>query len=1024
MSVQKGNCLIVHLSDLHIKAEDEALWSSDRVGLIARSAVRSTSYEMAILIVSGDSTFGGLKEEFDIAETFIGLVALDIGTLANCPIKIVVAPGNHDCDFSTKSTLREFAISQKSGDVASNSELINKLAEPLSTFRSFESKTDTFVFPNKTTMQKSGVLALHNAKIQIRVFTSPLFSRVKEVKGDLFLPLDVFEDGWEDDCLKIAVMHHPSPWFDQSIARGIRSALRSNANFVFYGHEHVPEVAAVDSYVRNGNSSNIEIDGAALQEHGKSKKSSFITLEIDTISTQVQSTMHNWSSDKSCFTTQALSELSRSQNWIQLPRSKKAFSISPAFQAKLDDPGIVATSNSGRAISASDLYVLPDLFAPIKGKSGVDEVISAKSLFNLKVYGNGNLLQGDEKFGKTSLLFRLFDGFQNVGLVPIYIPLREHKIKTPGDFSKILRSVIHSVYPKEDEDTFLALPLEQRIFLVDDVDVLKTEVLRTAFVDFLKARCIHFFATTTMKIQVTELLTQDGAGAIGDIGQLRIDKFSSAKRSEMIGKWVNLVEKTEDEEGVLARIDHLEKGATAALGHNMVPRVPHMLLIFLQSSSASSPTKLESGALAHYYTYLVTQHLLTASIKLEEIEEYLSLSRLISFQMHKSERTYITLGELEECNRIFSERYFPGSLNARLNVLRNAKLIEEFGSDSYQWRHGYFHYLFLGGYLGKHIQEPDIRKIVDDMCQHLYVRSNANALIFLVHFSKDAHVFASLQSVVQQLFGGEAKLKLGVDTKEFAEIMKDVRELYVPSDGAVGARKRKHQRADEHEKKNGDGLMDRPKDSATLSTLEELITLFKTAEIIGQVLKEQYASIERSTREPIVVALLDAFLRASGKAIRLITGSRTQIKSMVEKRLVDLGSALTPIEMANEAEKLVADLVQMFMYAFFQKLGDAISSDKTLDLVRNISWPDELEPKVFLLACELNLQRSIPIGNIDSLLMTADHDAAFIALIRNLVQHRISMFHTRAPDLQALGQRFKLPLSTLKAIDFRDPNTR
>lgn len=992
--------------------------------MIARSAVRNAAYEAVVLVVNGDSSFAGRTGEFVIAEEFFSHVASEASRLAGCGTKVAVAPGNHDCDFSAKSTLRDFARSQKTVDTVTDAELVEKLFEPLGNFKTFETRTDTFPFSDRSPLQKGGVLSLNEAKIQLRVFNSPLYSQLRETKGDLFLPVELFEEGWESDGIRIAVLHHPPPWFDQGISRGIRTALRNNAHLILYGHEHVPELTASTAYGVESNSSSIEVDGAVLQEHGASKNSSFMTLEVDLGSSAIHALLHEWDPKQGCFRTENLSELSRGDDWIQLPRQNRNFSIGAIFDGKISDPGIVATSNSGRPVKLADLYVMPDLLAPVKGKSGTEEVFSAKNLFDLTRFKGGTIIQGDEKFGKTALLYRLFDGFHQSGLIPIYLPLRDHKIKTEQDFSKALRFAIKAIYPNENEDTFLAVPTERRLILVDDVDVLKTEVLRTALVDFLKSRCAHFFATTTIKTQITEVLTEDGAGAIGGIRQLKIDRFNSVKRSELISKWVTVVEKKEDDEEFLARADQLEKGATAALGHNMVPRVPHMLLIFLQSSSATSPTKLESGALAHYYSYLVTQHLLTSGIKLEEIEEHISLARLISFQMHQAGRTYITLDELEACNRVFSERYFPGSLTSRLNVLRNSKLIEELGSDAYQWRHGYFHYLFLGEYLGKHIHEIEIRNMVDQMCQHLYVRANANALIFLVHFSKDAHVFASIQGVIQGLFGNEEKFKLGIDTREFIESMQDVRELYLPKGGAVGARKRKLQRDDENEKKNGDGLLEKPKSSSAISTLEELIVLFKTAEIIGQVLKEQYASIERSTREPMVVALLDAYLRACGKIVRVITSNKDQTRKLIENKLAELGSKLTPAEMANEAEKFVSELAQMFMYAFFQKLGDAISSDKTLDLVKNISWPDELEPKVFLLACELNLQRAIPFGTIDALLKSADKDASFIALIRNLVQQRISMFHTKAPDLQALGERFKLPISALNAIDFRETRVR
>lgn len=1010
--------LLVHLSDLHIREKDSAQWSRERAVLIAQSAVRKP-HEQIILIVSGDTSFSGQNEEFKIAEEFLSHIAAELTITGGCPVSIAVAAGNHDCDFSAQSSLREFALSQRSTNSLIDSEILEKLSEPLKNFRNFEARIESFQFQMRSALDKSGVIEIAKTKIQLRIFCSALYSKINEQKGELFLPIAEFEQGWEENCVRISVMHHPSTWFDQSVSRGIRSALRKCAHVCLFGHEHVPEISEIATRGVGESTSSIEVDGAVLQEHGTSKKSSFVTLELDLKSNSVAATAHEWDDAKKFFNSNSLTSLSRPESWMTLPRTERNFVVSAQFENKLADPGIVANTSSGRQVSSADLYVYPELAWNMRGKNRVEEISSARLLLQIDKLSEGVILQGDEKYGKTALLFRLFDGYHSAGMVPIYISLRDQKIRTAIDIQRTLNSAIKSIYIQETADSFAAVQRQRKIFLIDDIDSLKTEQLREAVLDFIKAHCDLFVVTTTIKPQISEALSDDGESSLNEIRQFRIERFNSSKRSEMINKWVEFVEQKEDEEEVLARVDYLEKGAAASLGHNMIPRVPHMLLIFLQSSSASSSAKLESGALAHYYTFLVTQHLLSSGVRREEIEEYVSFARHVSFHMQTTGLTYVSLADLDACNTSFSQLYFPGTLSSRLNVLKNAKLIEEFGSDSYQWRHGYFHYLFLGEYLGKRLQDPKIREIVDEMCRHLYVRSNANSLIFLVHFSKDVEVFSSISSVIKNLFSEEKPLELGPDTQQITAAIQDVRALYLPDGGAAKERERQHKKKDDDERKNGDGLRDKKKPEDALTTLDELIVLFKTSEIVGQVLKEQYASIERRIREPIVVALLEANLRAAGGIIRKIVENKHLMQKWIESRAAESGETMDASEMALHAEMIVAEVVQMLLFAFFQKLGDSISSEKTLDLVRNIAWPNRLEPKVFILACELNLQRSIPFGSIDFLIKLADKDLIFLSLIRNLVQHRLSMFHTKAPELQALGTRFKIELSGLQALDFR-----
>jgi GTPase SAR1 family protein len=1015
------NILILQLSDMHIEAKAAQSWSAKSAKLIARSAARGGPYSHVILIISGDIAYSASKDEYKLAELFISEIVAELKSIATCEIKVVLAPGNHDCDFSAPSRLREFARSQRTPEALADPEILQKLSEPLSNFQAFASKAEDVSYTTVSATEKSLSFAVAETKLQIRVFNSPLFSVLKEKKGELYLPEHIFERDWAPDAFRIAVMHHPAPWFSDPASRSIRRSLREHAHMILFGHEHEPELSELTTHASGQRNEAIEVDGPVLHAHGQVGLGNFITFEIDPSNSAVAAMLHSLNADGEAFAAQTLTGLSREANWLTIPRKSKPFQLGEKFIEKIEDPGLVISAKSGRRVTLVDLYVQPEFSVKLNGPHGTEEIWSADRLVDPRELAGGLVIQGDEKAGKTSLLFRLFSLYYEVGgAIPIYLPLRQSKIKHPKDFDAILKRAIEDEYPGENEDSFAAIPKSRKVFFVDDIDVLQKPELRSALVDFLNSHCEVFVATTTLRTQLTEVLTGDSTAAVSSIRHLRWVKFSFQKRAALIGNWVRVLEGVDDEEQFIARVDFLEKSANATLGHNLVPRVPQMLLIFLQSTAATSTAKLESGALAHYYSYLVTSQLLTAGVPPEEIDEYVSFSRIVAFQMHTSGRDYVSLIELDQCNTQFNEEFYPGLMQSRLNVLKNARLLTEYGSDAFQWRHSYFYYLFLGGYLGVNGDKQEVADAVKEMCKHLYVRANANALLFLVHFSKDRKIFATLKDVVSRLFESSAPLKLGKDTKDFTEVIRDAKSLIIP-ESVKEERDRVSREKDRADERGGDGLQESRKPVGT--TLEDLIVLFKTSEILGQVLKEQYASIPRAVREPIVVALLDGYMRAAGGILREIALQRPLLQKWLLSKLGS-NTKLTDAEKVIEAQSLIAELVQMFMFAFFHKLAEGISSDKTLDLIRNIKWPDELEPKVFLLSCELNLQRPPPFGTIDSLLDAAGNDQAFIALIRNLVQVRVSLFHTRTPDLQALSKRFNFDLSRLKAIDYRESRNR
>jgi hypothetical protein len=989
------NCLIVHLSDLHIQSPSPKECSEERGRLIARSAARTGPYQSVFLVLSGDIAYGGHANEYLHAERFISSVIDELQQHAGCEVKLIVAPGNHDCDFTSPSKLRTYARTQRTAETIADPEMLEKLAEPMVNYRRFEGMVETLSFPERTLLHKSATLTVGPMRLQIRVWNSPLYSEKYEKKGELFLPATLFSDGWDQDAFRVAIMHHPAAWFAEPDARLIRTSLRTHAHLVLYGHEHFPEIGEITSFSGGRANEAIEADGPVLHSHGDQGASNFIAYELNLISGAVLATLHSW--EGSLFRTSALTDLSRDDGWLHLPRKPKSFEVGDAFLDKIDDPGMNVLSRAGRRVLASDLYVGCDLTERRSTSSAVEDVLSSEILARPTEICGGVVLQGEEKAGKTALLYSLFRTYRHAGFVPVYLPLREHKIKRSAEIAKIASGAMNRIYPDESPDTFAAIRKDRRVFLVDDVDVLVAPSLRTALVEYLQSQSDHFVLTTTLKTQLTEVLTDDSGGAIGQMRSLRFQKFGVNKRGQLIARWLRRVEEVEDEEEFVRRLDTLEKSASVTLGHNLVPRVPQMLLIFLYSTTATSAAKLESGALASYYTFLVTRQLLDAGVVPDEIDEYISFARIVSFFMHVHEKSYVTLAELEICNKKFADEFYDGPMRGRLNVLRNARLLTDFGDGAFQWRHGYLHYLFLGGFLSANADDPDVVEAIKKMCGSLYVAPNANALLFLVHFSKDRKVFGYLRQVIDKVFAEASPLKLGSDTRAFAEVIRRAHELTVPKD--VLAEREAHRKAqDEADSRSKPVVADSPKVDVP-RPLEDLIVLFKTSEILGQVLKEQYASISRTLREPIVVALLNAFMAS---------------------KLAAEGEPLSEPQRVELAQSLIADVVQMLMFAFFQKLSENLSSDRTLDLIRNVPWDRSLEVEVFLLACELNLQRPLPLARIDGLLRSANGDPAFVALLRNLVQVRISLFHTRAPELQALAERFRLDLSRLTAVNFRE----
>jgi len=99
--------LLLHLSDIHIKSEGDFILKRATLIADAMSGL-DTLIEGCIVVVTGDIAYSGQADQYVLAEQFLDqLKARLVKTVMVSEIHVVLAPGNHDCDFSTPNQVRD-----------------------------------------------------------------------------------------------------------------------------------------------------------------------------------------------------------------------------------------------------------------------------------------------------------------------------------------------------------------------------------------------------------------------------------------------------------------------------------------------------------------------------------------------------------------------------------------------------------------------------------------------------------------------------------------------------------------------------------------------------------------------------------------------------------------------------------------------------------------------------------------------------------------------------------------------------
>lgn len=240
----------VHLSDIHFGQErDSRIFVHDDVREQLIDDVRKVAAALPAgrafgIIVTGDITYAGKKEEYDAAAHWLDRVAAAVG----CPpFQIQVVPGNHDIDrdeISGSMRLMLGAISE-----GGNAELDRFLGNDrdreiiYDRFKAYRGFSEAYDCPLDTTGRYAigrQVELAEGRYLRFVRINSALLCSGKEKEQDLLLGARQFVIPRAPGEEMVVLVHHPLNWFKDNA--DARRYVRSRVRVFISGHEHNPNV--------------------------------------------------------------------------------------------------------------------------------------------------------------------------------------------------------------------------------------------------------------------------------------------------------------------------------------------------------------------------------------------------------------------------------------------------------------------------------------------------------------------------------------------------------------------------------------------------------------------------------------------------------------------------------------------------------------------------------------------------------------------------------------------------------------
>lgn len=1012
------SAIIIHLSDIHIKSDKDPILK--RAPEIARATFAALPNASAVLIVvSGDIAFSGQKDEYDAALTFFEHLRTEIQREQSVPVHFIPCPGNHDCDFSKDDSTRKIVLGaiQTKGGAGVDESVIETCVRVQEEYFSFEKKITVGIERQRgDALWKTFEFELDGKKLAFDALNVAWASQLHEEQGTLAFPHHRYEaKSKELHDIRVAVLHQPMNWFGQSTYRPFRQFLRGLSNIIMTGHEH-SGVFGENTDSDSGSSAYIE--GWVLQGEKDLSDSSFGLIELNLEDQTYRATKYLWQSG-----LYAPSDEGSWQDYRTLPaKQRNPLAISPGFQQLLRDPGGNFQSAVGEEVTLEDIYVFPDM----QSRDEVDgpELLRTSVLRDRQWLKQGVLLEGEEKVGATSLLFRLFEIHHDSGLLPLYLRGSDLKGSGDKDLDGVVRKAIDEQYGSTAQLRYEQTPKEKRLLLLDDFDdsPLKAAAHRSRIASYLSKRFGFVVITVGELFSLNDMFTMPDADCLKDYRNFKLLPFGYSRRAELVKRWFQLTGRdgTLSEGDFLAKCDTAERLFNSVMVRNIIPALPLYLITLLQGVDSGVAGSFQESALGQYYGFLLNESLRKAGVSAQRWESIIEYCSHLAWHYHGAGVKELEKSQLREFNRAFEREQHSVDFESRLADLLRARVLLQSG-EYFRFRYHYIYYYLKGRYLSKRLDDLEIQAYVKRCCKHLYARENANTVLFLAHHAYAEKFFlACIVDALNLPFAGVPEIRFdGEDTKKVAELVAEVPKLVYTGESPEDHRKRTNEEKDQLGEPP-DGLSDSEESSDELSLPAQIASTAKTVEILGQVLKNQYAVIGRLQRVDMLRQLMRGPLRGTQAVLNELMQSQELLIAELEEHLEKKAQIQDKEKRQTVARRILANLLQAIAFGFVQRTAASVSSRELTEDVHTAAMSIGT-PAARLIELAVRLDSPDPLPRELMKKLGADTGADIVGgnLIRMLVLQRLYMFKTSFEDKQWLASQAILDLKKVDSVSYK-----
>ena len=502
-------------------------------------------------------------------------------------------------------------------------------------------------------------------------------------------------------------------------------------------------------------------------------------------------------------------------------------------------------SQSQQDIEISDLFVFPHLlpdsvlnFEEIEKKvESLDELMEYEKV----------LVRGERHSGKTTLCRMFFLYLLSNGQRAMFIDLEE------AGNRKNVSKFLEESFTKQLKGDFKRWQQETGLTLVFD----NLTSSKIAYVEYALNldNVERVFVATSADDHFSYFADED---RLADYTQINLLLLNFSQQENLIRNWRRLDPQIRSGQKQLtdSGIDQLERHVDAIIMNGTVPRYPFYVLSILQTHEAFMPQNFAITAYGHCYEVLIVAHLTRLNIAQGQDNACLNFLSWFAHAIRRSssEQNHVSEADFELLLEEYQETYvIKKSTINRLFDEVGPILFRKDKQVGFRWSYSY--YFFLGRYLAERHEENE--EMISEMVDKSYVTHNSLALIFIIHHSNHLEIIESILLRTRSSVEGEQPVRLDLEeVKVFQELLRKLPDDIRTNRSVAEERSAERNRLDVLEYEDIEDYEESPN-----AFMNDIYRALKNMEILSQILKNKYGSLEKERLYEIVEAIVDAALR-------------------------------------------------------------------------------------------------------------------------------------------------------------------